>query len=563
MPEASHSSIQSGRPTRFGSRHARHSRARHWLIPALSLPLLSALLSCSTDHREAPARVVLVTLDTLNVRFTGPYNPEVTYTPTLDRFAEEGTLFERAHTPVTITLPAHASLFSGRSPENIGVMLNNHALAEEVETLPEILLENGYRTAGFVSLGVLERAFGLDQGFSHYDDQRFRRLGRWYLNAEEVVSAASEWVLENREEPFFLWLHLSDPHEPYLEVGADPDTRIDLDGEPLGEWSLTAKQHHELRFELPPGRHRLRWTSVREPRPDDEWETTLWLRLASTADLSELYSGPAGRLNGEIDLRRPFVLELENAGGAPTTVEIGFRGRLAEPPPSEVFERYPKEVEYLDHHLGQLLELFETEGLDRDTLWLLVSDHGEGMFNHRILGHSDFAQEDQLRILWVLRGPGVPAGLRVAEPGRLIQDVAPTALELLGLPGLEATDGVSQTSCWQRSGCPRREEWWTFGASLETNQVTAVGAVRWPYKILWQLDPGSGCYEIAADPWEQENLCKLYTEDPSLMPVEIRELDAQLSDQRSRLSRALAEIIPLDTDPEREELLRSLGYLGQ
>ena len=91
-----------------------------------------------------------------------------------------GTVFEHAYTRVPNTLPAHASLLTGVEPAELGVMVNGDFVSESVETLPEILSRHGYRTGAFLSLGVLKRQFGLDQGFERYDDEWERNLRRWY-----------------------------------------------------------------------------------------------------------------------------------------------------------------------------------------------------------------------------------------------------------------------------------------------------------------------------------------------------------------------------------------------
>jgi hypothetical protein len=84
-------------------------------------------------------RIILVTLDTLHVDHTGPYNEAVDYTPTLDRFAAAGVTFDRAYTTVPITLPSHASLLTGRTPPDLGVMVNGDVLTTPAETLAERL----------------------------------------------------------------------------------------------------------------------------------------------------------------------------------------------------------------------------------------------------------------------------------------------------------------------------------------------------------------------------------------------------------------------------------------
>lgn len=518
--------------------------------------------------RELAPRIVLVTLDTLHVLMSGPYNEEIEYTPVLDGLAAEGVLFRRAYTTVPITLPSHAGLLTGRRPEELGVMLNGDVLGEEATTLGEVLAGAGYRTAAFTSLGVLRSRFNLGQGFERYDDG----FGpgpplRWYRTADEVAEAASGWIREAAAEPFFLWLHLSDPHEPYVVKDAPPDVRLALDGEPLGEWNLASKERHRVEVTLPPGRHRLTWTPLRAPREDDSGGTALRLTLRDPEALGpwlaapdELPDGLAGALSGgEVALREPLTLELRNPGDAPASFELAFDGRIHDPPPSEVWEQYALEVAFADRQLGRVRGLLEELGLAEGTLWVVVSDHGEGLFRQGgILGHTDYGHEDQLRIVWMLAGAGLPAG-RVVEEPVLIQDVLPTLLEVLGLEAPAEVTGLSQAGCWQDEGCATRAEWWAFGAKHSDSAVTAVAGYRPPFKLVWQRHR-TGAYHLGADPWEGRNLARGFGRHE--LPEELAALVESVEGHRSALQQRLETRDRPVLDAEQREMLRSLGYLG-
>ncbi len=537
------------------------------IVAALPLAMVIGLwLGYRQEIRSAWARiryprVVLVTFDTLNINCTGPYNRSVDYTPNLDRLAAEGLVFQRAYTTVPITLPSHASLMTGRTPRDLGVMLNGDSLEEEVETLAELLRRAGYRTAAFTSLGVVGSRFNLDQGFDHYDDKFYLENYRWYRTADEVFEAAKPWIRATQTEPFFVWLHFSDPHEPYFAKEAPPDTRLTLNGEPVGEWSLRSKERQTVRLRLAPGLHRLTWTSLRPRRPDDKRTTALRLKLKHVEPLRSFLTEPAIDLESEKELKDSYTLELENDSSLEVDLTLRFEGRLESPPPSEVREQYVLEVGFADRYLGELRRLFESLGLEEETLWIIASDHGEGLYRLQILGHAEFVQEDQLRVIWLMKGRGIQPGARVDTPV-LLQDVLPTLLDLLGLETPEEVSGHTQTGCWRRSGCREREEWWAFGASSETGSITGVAGYRPPWKLIWQERSRSGGYNLAEDPWEQVNLGKPFTRDPSLVPPDIESLNRSIWAQRDRLQELLVKRSGAEMDPERLELLRSLGYLG-
>jgi arylsulfatase A-like enzyme/Flp pilus assembly protein TadD len=184
-------------------------------------PVLFALAAAATPA-EAPARpsVVLVTLDTTRADHLGCYGAARAATPNLDALARSGVRFERALSPVPLTLPAHSSILSGRVPRRHGVRDNaGFRLDPNVPLLTERLRAAGYSTAAFVSAAVLDRDGGLDRGFSTYDDNV--RVGdrRAFDYQERAAIQTVDAVLPRLAElkpPFFLWIHFYDPHAPYV-----------------------------------------------------------------------------------------------------------------------------------------------------------------------------------------------------------------------------------------------------------------------------------------------------------------------------------------------------------
>ncbi len=178
-------------------------------------------------------RMVVVSIDTLRADHVGCYGAEQARTPVIDALAEAGVRFETAIAPTPMTLPSHSTLLTGLDPPQHGARHNGvFRLAEEIPTLAEAAREAGFATGAFVSAYVLDRQFGLAQGFDRYDDE----LGastRTHAgptvptrDATGTVDAALGWVAEAPER-FLLFLHLYDPHadheppEPYAsQLGA-------------------------------------------------------------------------------------------------------------------------------------------------------------------------------------------------------------------------------------------------------------------------------------------------------------------------------------------------------
>lgn len=198
--------------------------------PALAGPLL-LLLVCLVGVAELRAaadsrpNVILITIDTLRADRLGCYGYAEAHTPNIDQVARAGARFTRAYTPVPITLPAHAALFTGSTPMATSMHdFSGNKLPADAVTLARVLREHGYATAGFVGSAVLDSRFGLNQGFETYFDHfDFSRLLETNLDQMErrgdlVADEALGW-LKRRPlrpgQPLLLWVHLYDPHFPY------------------------------------------------------------------------------------------------------------------------------------------------------------------------------------------------------------------------------------------------------------------------------------------------------------------------------------------------------------
>ncbi|MAB80748.1 MAG: hypothetical protein CMJ89_15475 [Planctomycetes bacterium] len=197
-------------------------------IATLALAFLAGACGGSQGSDAAPPNLLLVTLDTTRADHLGCYGYEAADTPTLDGLAARGTLFEQAYTPAPMTLPAHATMFSGLLPPQHGARVNGeHRLAEDVPTLAERLAARGFRTGAFVAAFVLDGTFGLDRGFERYDDdlsgayvQEVAEHLSLYRAGEQVVDAALDWLDDEPAtgagaRPFFAWVHLYDAHYPW------------------------------------------------------------------------------------------------------------------------------------------------------------------------------------------------------------------------------------------------------------------------------------------------------------------------------------------------------------
>jgi len=167
-----------------------------------------------------PHSVLLVTVDTLRADRLGLHGHVRDTSPWLDAFAERATVFENATTPRSKTTPAIASMLTGLYPHHHGVRTLYQPLPPERVTLAEILDAAGYETTAFVSNFVLRSDFsGFERGFDLYDDRLPTREPNrpvFERTAKETCDAVRDWISAGPRTPFFVWIHLIDPHGPYL-----------------------------------------------------------------------------------------------------------------------------------------------------------------------------------------------------------------------------------------------------------------------------------------------------------------------------------------------------------
>ena len=190
------------------------------MLAPVVLSLAVALLPAPTPAPPPRPSILLVTIDTLRADRVGCYGYALARTPALDALAGDGVLFEEARSHVPLTLPSHATILTGRLPPRHGLRGNGIGrLPEGVPTLAEALREAGWSTGAVVGSVVLDRAHGLDRGFAAYDDNQ--RVGEraafdYAERGASQVAASAVRLLEQLEPPFFLWVHLYDPHHPWI-----------------------------------------------------------------------------------------------------------------------------------------------------------------------------------------------------------------------------------------------------------------------------------------------------------------------------------------------------------
>jgi arylsulfatase A-like enzyme/Tfp pilus assembly protein PilF len=199
---------------------------------AISLQTLAmTTITCRRAPQPSQARahnLVLITVDTLRADHVGAYGYARARTPAIDGLAKSGVAFDHAYAAAPITLTSHATLLTGRYPPGHGARDNGMRVSADVPTLATALHARGFRTGAFVAAFPLDHQFGLNRGFDVYGDHLPRQPNGQPANerpASDVVNDAIAWLRQlapspQSPAPFFLWVHLFEPHAPY----ADPSS---------------------------------------------------------------------------------------------------------------------------------------------------------------------------------------------------------------------------------------------------------------------------------------------------------------------------------------------------
>jgi arylsulfatase A-like enzyme len=345
----------------------------------------------SVAPNDAHLSVILISIDTLRTDHLGCYGYQRPTSPNIDRFAAESVLFEQCVNTGGGTLPVHMSMLTSLSPTVHGVFPNNgRALAKGHTTLAEALREGGYSTGAFVDGGYVSGRFGFTQGFDVYFDRNFKGVtGKIESHFDsggfaELMPRALKWMRQNRDRPFFLFLHTYDTH-----------SAVD-----------------RLPYESPPP----------------------FLGQFVAADYSGSFDGcRADRCASELLVWHNQARsrgELE-PGGLFTEEEMEFMVSL-----------YDGAISYVDDQIGLLLSTLEEIGLGQRTLVILTSDHGEEFLEHGyLLHHQNY--EEVARVPLIVRFPDRRhAGRRVVDLVSTL-DVLPSVLDVTGQSPLGQAMGSS------------------------------------------------------------------------------------------------------------------------
>jgi choline-sulfatase len=189
------------------------------------LGILTVVIFPVDSLAAAKPNIVLITLDSTRADRMGFLGARIGLTPNLDGIAHQGLVFAHAYAQAPVTVASAATVLTGVYPQTHRASEFAVPLATSLPYLPDLLRSSGYRTAAFVGSILLDPRNGpfqgYDRGFEVYDagfhqpqrgESRFQSVER---RGNDVVERATNWLTGNKQRPFFLWIHLHDPHAPY------------------------------------------------------------------------------------------------------------------------------------------------------------------------------------------------------------------------------------------------------------------------------------------------------------------------------------------------------------
>ena len=472
--------------------------------------------SCSGTSSDAPPRagrlagkppIVLVTLDTMRRDHLGTHGYFRNTSPRLDAFAQESLVFENAVASMASTLPSHLSMLTGLYPHQHGIERNSMVVenafqpTDACRPIAMFLKEEGYATAAFVSSWVVGTSTGIDAGFDTFDmPKRDSRKG------EATTKRALAWLAEHADEPFFLWIHYWDPHEPNLP----PDL-----------YASMFSNHQGL-------------DTLFEQRRIDP---TVFPGLESERHLMMMLY--------------PRLLKASDEGRAVDLPPVDTRAL------QNLINRYDASVRYTDACVGDLLDDLDARGLRDKAIVAITGDHGQALGQHAQLGHAEIVNEN-VYVNWFLR---LPPGV-IEQPRRIDAivssiDLMPTILARLELgsvdPFLRQATGRDVLS-----GEFTRAHVLTARTANQTLKVLDPGRkyalVTADWKYVWHESGTTELYDLRADPDTWTNVVAAHSDT-------VVELDAALHRLLAE-RRGLGGLGAPAADAEEQlEALRRLGYV--
>ena len=457
-----------------------------------------------------PQGVIVIMADTIRPDHLGAYGYPRDTTPVLGRLAGGGTRFDDTVAQATWTKVSTPSILTSLYPLTHGVKDVPDRLPSSATTLAEIYRAAGHATVSFSSVTFSGAATNLHQGFEELHEAASRTGLNRGKSARGFVDRLLPWLDVHRDVPFFVFLHVFDPHSPF------------------------------------------------EPRPP---YNTMWADPAERAAHAERVSEVRQQIDSPF-LRGQVMPSQADLDASEIDAEAFLSYRKA---------WYDGSIRGMDTEVGRLLAHLEALGLTDRVVVAVVGDHGEEFLEHGSSWHGQSVYGELTRVPLIVWAPGrIPSGRTVGETVRTI-DLMPTLLELSGLPLPETLQGQSLLPLLAAGDGMERPGWIHRPAVAEEHVRTAAGTDDRHASYALVLDGWRLIHNVTRDEDEPEYELYDHGRDPlNLSDVAIDHpevVDRLAADLERWRRRAEAARLPADADladtlsADELDRLRSLGYL--
>ncbi len=320
-------------------------------------------LTCWEKLQDSPLleknrmNVLVILLDAARADHFSCYGYKRKTTPNIDRLAEKSICFRDCYAEAAYTLASTGTLLTGLPPDYHGVTSAfYHSLDKRAVTLPELFQEKGFFTGAISGNPYFGRAYRYDQGFDMFVEL-FQ--GEKAVTAGEFIQPFEELLQKKGDRPFFIYLHIREPHTPFT-----------MPSPYLGTFQEKYKENSP----------------------------------ALQEEVNALYHG-----------NKP----------------------LTEASRKLLVDLYDENLLYADAVVGKILDILKKNNLDKQTLKVILSDHGEALGEDGLIGHNVVLYREGLHIPLIIDIPGEEAGKEeqqwITKPA-VTSDVVVTLAQLFDLP---------------------------------------------------------------------------------------------------------------------------------
>lgn len=461
-----------------------------------NLPKRSKSISKDTMSPLEFPNILLVEVDTCRADHLGCYGYSKPTTPNIDEFASQGVVFENFYTTATWTRPSVASLMTSMYPGQLGIANHTSFIPDEPIRMAMCMKQRGLTTLGLSANGHIAKKWGFARGFDEFVEM-------WMSGKDRSEGLPSEQrallhAADNVSEALF----------PMLEKNKD-------------KWTFSFAFYIDPHA---PYTRRDEFLPLFEKMPyGGEIDGT----IASLKKLNQNYFQNPMEYNGDI---------------------------------AHITNLYDGEIAYFDKFFGMLIDELKELGLYEKTLIVLTSDHGEAFYEHFTRSHGKTVYQYETHVPLIIRGPGVPKGLRVPEVVSSV-DIMPSMLEYVGAGIPEQCVGKSFWKLFEEPGNNIRR--YAF-VDERNKKVRKQAIIADKYKLIYNMNRDTyEFYVLERDPAEREDVFD--ARHPFIQEFQGMLKECSPYYYENAKNKRVAEKAnkkPVDMDKDTLENLKALGYLG-